>query len=719
MKRLTAFLRLLTLSATTSALLLSGCSSSEDKGPDIGPVDLTSGNGNPGGATPVTPIQPTEALFQPAQGILPYPTDLHFLGSTDGTLNMVANALVPNQAALNALDGFSTTTPIRVRFGGPIDPASLTPASVFVVRLTLDNATKAPIPPSQGGVVQPLVFGTDFVAGLATDAGVGNTILEIRPTRPLVPSSGTTNVGYLVVLTNGITTASGQATTPDTDYAAFKAAQPTCDAIPANVRPLCQLTGAHLALAQAIGVDPANVTISFSFTTQSTRDTMAVLANPAVTTPQPITVTNTGATTATLQPGAPGTANVYTGTLRIPYYLSRPTQANPTAPLTAFWLGEPSPLDPNSRFLTRFNPRPVATELIEIPILVTVPNAGSFGGGAKPANGWPVLIFQHGLTRSRRDALLVADTFANAAAPPLSGSSGYVVVAIDLPLHGITDTSDPLYDGPRERTFNLNLVNNANLSPPADDVIDGSGTHFVNLTSPLTSRDNLRQGAADLLTLVRSLPNMDLDGDGTGDIDPTRIHFLGHSLGGIVGTVFLGVASDTEVRTGVIAMSGGSVAQTIIDSPAFGPAIKQALAAQGVIEGTTLFAQFIRDIQTVVDAGDPINYIQAADAAHPLLLYQVVGGADLPDGTQSPPDQVVVNSSTQRLISAIDLPRISTPGPNAASRGFVNFILGEHGSLIDPRANADVTAEMQREAVRFSNTLGTTIHIFNPAVIEP
>jgi hypothetical protein len=98
-----------------AALLLSACSGGHGT---VGPTNTASGNGNPAGAIPVTAKAPTAALFQPLQGILPYPTDLYFAGSTDGTLNIQPeNALMPNQAAINALDGFSTTAVIRARFG--------------------------------------------------------------------------------------------------------------------------------------------------------------------------------------------------------------------------------------------------------------------------------------------------------------------------------------------------------------------------------------------------------------------------------------------------------------------------------------------------------------------------------------------------------------------------------------------------------------------------
>jgi len=712
MKRSSAAL----LVAVVAGLLVAGCSNPRDNGPDIGPTNPASGNNNPGGASPPPQAAATAALFQPAQGILPWPIDLYFLNSTDGTLNIQpANALIPAQSALNALDGFSTVAPIRARFASPIDPATLRADTVFVVHLLLDNATKAPISPLQGGVFEPLTFGTDFTAGLASDTGVGNTIVEIRPTRPLIPSTGTTNHGYLVILTNGIQTASGEATTPDATYQTFKDAPADCAGVPANAAPLCLLVKGQLALAAPLA-SADDVTLTFSFSTQSTRDTMELLANPAITTAQEINVTAVGITTSDLVPQLQGKADLYSGTLTIPYYLSRPSADRPTAPLTDFWQGNPSPLDPDSRLLTRFNPLPVATETIQIPVFVTVPNANSAAGAARPPADWKALIFQHGLTRNRMDAIAVADSYADL---------GFVVVSIDLPLHGIAGADavpqNPFYQPDNERTFNLNLVNNTTLAPPADDIIDGSGTHFVQLTSLLTTRDNLRQGAVDLLTLVRSLPDLDVTGDGVGDIDPTQIHFLGHSLGAIVGGVFLGVAPGNEVATSVMMAPGGAVAQTIFDSPAFGPAIIQGLAAQGIAQGSTIFNQFIRDAQTVVDSGDPINYIESAVAARPLLLFQVVGGGTLSGGETSPPDQVVVNSATQRLIDVGNIPRITPPGA-ATGTGHVNFIFGSHGSIIDPGTTPEslaTTVEMQTEAISFAVSGGTAIPIGNAAVVQP
>jgi hypothetical protein len=298
-----------------AAIALSGCANtiSDDTGNGIGPTNPASGNGNPAGGT-TAPNSAFRALFSPLAGILPYPTDLYFSGTTDGTLNLPSNPFFPNGAALNALDGFSTTAPISVRFSAGLDPTTLTAANVRVIQVTISNTTKATT-----GVVRPLVLGTDFSATLATDAGSNGSILRIQPLQPLVPSTGATNNGYLVLVTNGVRDTTGAAAAPDTDYAAIKAALPSCSAITnATLNGVCQLTGAHLQIAGALGVPAANVVLSFSFSTQNTQDTLnAVAAQVAAAAPQPIVARPTGLATNALNPAFSGRANVYAGTLRV------------------------------------------------------------------------------------------------------------------------------------------------------------------------------------------------------------------------------------------------------------------------------------------------------------------------------------------------------------------------------------------------------------------
>lgn len=719
-------------------LLLQGCfsDSTSDGEDNIGPTNPTSGNG-----APVTPPAAVgfKAQFQPLNGIFPYPNDLYFSGSTDGTLNLPANPFQPTIATINALDGYSTTAYASVRFaGGSLDPATLTAANIRVIRLTLDNATKGPLlPPAPGALLPaPLVLGTDFSATVSTEAGSAGGTLIIRPLRPLQASTGGQNIGYLVLLTNGILSTTGAAAAPDNDYLLVRnqaiteilagATTPTCTPITnATLNGICRLTFGHLRIGAAVpfpsALNPANVIVSFSFSTQSTADSLGAVAQVIAASPPPaLTVVATGLTTANVNPALPGIANIHVGTLTIPYYLSAPSAANPIAPVNRFWTAagaSPAPgIDPASRNLTRFNPVPAKTADLQIPIFVTVPNVG-----VRPPNGWPVAIFQHGLTRNRVDAVAIADSFAQA---------GFVVVSIDLPLHGIgaTSAAAAFRQAGRELTFDLDVSNNSTLAPGADGVVDGSGQNFVNLSSLLTTRDNLRQGSVDLLALTRALPTLELTGDTTPDIDGARIHFVGHSLGSIVGATY--ARFGTAARTASLLMTGGGVAQTITDSPAFGPAIKAGLAAQGLIEGTTLYNQFLRDAQTAADAGDPLNYFSTLLAAKPVHVVQVIGS---PPTWQ--PDLVVPNSSTQRMITAGGalIHRVFTPGANpvaAGNGGYVNYLFGHHGSIIDPSCSnppvgpdparcVAVTTEMQRQTVTFAALDGAAIVITDPTVVQP
>jgi pimeloyl-ACP methyl ester carboxylesterase len=663
---------------------------------------------------PVVSQATTTALFQPQRGILPYPTDSYFAGSTDGTLNIQPeSAQLPGRTAVDALDGFSTTAAIRARFSASLDPASLTARSVVVLQVSIDSTTKAVT-----GVVRQLVFGTDYTTAVESEPGGNNNVLEIQPTHPLTPSTGTANNGYLVLLTRAIADSAGKLVAADGDYATIKSSLPTCSAVASDsLYAICQVTATHLQVAQAMGINPADVVLSFSFSTESISDSLATIAKSA--TAQQLTVHSTGLTTAQVNPMLSGHATVHVGTLNVPYYLSR------NAPLSGYWQGNPSALDVNSRALTRFNPAPVPTETLQVPVLVTVPNANSAGGGMKSGK-WPVLIFQHGFGRSRTDMLSVADAFAD---------SGFVVVAIDLPLHGITDTAsllyasrtNPLYaglslppTGSIERTFDLDVYNNKSGAAGADGRIDSSGASFINLTSLLTTRDNMREGAADLITLLRSLPGMSLDGDSEGDVDPTNIHFLGHSLGSMVGTLFLAVVPNTEVGSATLAMPGGGLADLLRDSATFGPKLA---AGQS----------YMRDAQTVWDAGDPVNYMTAA-GRHPIHVLQIVGSPS------SPADQVVPNSATRRLIETADLVRIAAPpalGTLTSPRsGYTNFVIGDHQSLVDPTASLAATIEMQAEAISFAGAPvppipqmafqgtpathpGSAILVLNPPVIQP
>lgn len=636
-------------------------------------------------------VTPPVALFNPADGIIPSATNLLFSGTVDGTLNIPIDPLESDgaqalKATLNELDGFSTSSPITTSFSTTMDAASVIPGSVrlFQVTTTPEGAVT--------GVVRELTFPGDY---LATLVGVNQDTLVILPLRPLQESTS-----YLAVLTNGLTDSAGVPAVQDTIYTTLHSTQPLTGLL-APLEGLRLLTATYEAAAATQGIDPADIVLSWVFTTQSITPVLADVASTAsagnlVTAPS-------GLNTASV--GLFGKADIYIGTLDVPYYLTAPSVDNPIAPLTEHWTGV------GGSFLTRFNTTPVATSTQTIPVLMTVPNANSAAGATPPAAGWPVVIFNHGITSRRTAMLAAADTLADA---------GFAVIAIDMPLHGITDATSPLnaantpFPSDVERTFNVDYVNNDTGAPGPDGVTDPSGQHFINLQHLLTSRDNLRQTVSDLLVLERSLSSQPL-------LDASNVQFIGHSLGGITGTVFL--ALDLDVQAATLAMPGGGIARLLDGSASYGPVIEAGLAANGVIKGTADYDTFMVVAQTAVDSGDPINFGAQAASQHPIHLMEVIGGST------SLPDQVIPNSvpgaplsGTEPLAAVMGLTSLDTSTVDAAGiRGIVRFTAGDHSSVLSPSAGLNVTTEMQSEFASFLFSAGAAINIgaFDPTIIAP
>ncbi|MDH3714356.1 MAG: Ig-like domain-containing protein [Gammaproteobacteria bacterium] len=673
----------------SSALLLTAC-------------DFKNDDGNFEG----TPAGQFVAIFDPANSIIPFPSNILFSGTTDGTLN-IPNPSTDPQEALNNQDGFSTVAPMSTTFNQPIDPTAANLASA----VRLFEATTDVTVTAVTGIAAPLVYGVDYIAAVASTDSTGQT-LSILLLRPLKP-----NTVYLVVITQALQTTDGQTVSPDRTYLATRIREPLIDAnMQSNfaaftdaqaksLEPLRMLGNAQDDAMEAFEPGlPDKVALAWSFTTQSVSDTLGVLYAQTLVTDPALAL---APTPVSMTPGM--LANVYVGTLQVPYYLTAPSMANPTAALTEFWESAtlPPPAffpDATEMFLTRFNPVPASTETQTIPVIATVPV-----GATGPL---PVIIYQHGITTHRATMLAFADTVATVAA------DDFIIIGIDLPLHGLKGDealvgslySPGLAGGPldafstNERTFDMDLVaqdeNDAIIAQGPDMVVDSSGRHFVNLTSLRTTRDNLRQAVSDLFVLTEALHNAGLEIGGQ-TIDTARIHFLGMSLGGIVGTPYL--ALETRISDAVLDVTGGGIAKLFDGSATFGPELAAGLAAAaGITKGTTDYEAFVGAAQTLVDSSDPVNYFAGAIAVagRGILLNEMVGGLN-----GALPDQVIPNNvgtlangfadapagtvpgplgGTDPLVALMDLTDISTTTAGTDLQVRLRFTAGHHASLLRP-----------------------------------
>jgi pimeloyl-ACP methyl ester carboxylesterase len=157
------------------------------------------------------------------------------------------------------------------------------------------------------------------------------------------------------------------------------------------------------------------------------------------------------------------------------------------------------------------------------------------------------------------------------------------------------------------------------------------------------------------------------------------------SLGAMV--VANTLAVDDTVVTASLGMPGGVLSDLLLDSFSFGPAIEAGLQANGLVPNTSLYNNFIRDLQSLVDAADTINHGRQAATTVPIHFIQADGDATMP------------NSASNRLAAEmkrsglVDYDYDDAPSDRPGLRAIINpagltarvcFLGGSHGSQVDP-----------------------------------
>ncbi|WDE03521.1 lipase [Thalassomonas viridans] len=804
--------------AICSALGLSGCGSESNS--DV-KQEVAENN------TAVTAN--TRIAFDPTNGVVSVPNDLLFSGTTDGTLNLpVADASNSSDplVAMNAVDGWSTINPFTIALNFPegrsLDGDSVfSPDSVKVYEMVMGgDASDADCTSLSLGlackVVNELTFGTDFIAQAS-----GNSIAIV----PVNPLKGKTT--YVVALTKNIQDDSGKSVLGSSTYELVQQDINTHPLSTDAQRGLQAAVNSYENAIVAAGADRDSLIYTMAMTTQSTTDVLftakqLLAANAGQGVLPVVSVTDTGASAADALDGiipatsVPlfATANLYSGSVSLPYYSGVPTADNPMAPVNEWWTSlcdsgamlaglaasnpdaiPAGPLDANDatcmavseaaglaapglrdlssvlavdteRNLTKFSPVPAPKATMALDVQMTIPDVDKINelralqglptDYVMPETGWPVVILQHGITSKKEDMLLITGALS---------SNGFATVAIDHPLHG-------------SRGFDLDGDGSDDIN--ATDGMGGSATHYMNLSSLLTTRDNLRQSSVDMLGLRLGL-NAVVDTSGADlNLNTGEVHFLGHSLGAITGINLMALANAPlndaidplfAISSNSLAMPGVGVANFLLESGSFKDTIKSGLTyasstdfqnyvaavnANGytstspewedfLIESYLAFynnvlndaqraeldagfASFAFAAQTVTDSGDPVNYAATLKAtATPTHVIEVVG-----DGGENLSDQVIPNTvsssplaGTEAAIRLLELPAVSE---TTTGSGAVRFLNGHHGSILNPSADATAspsvelsaraTAEMQAQVAGFFVTKGQAISVTDVEVVK-
>ncbi|MFM1682483.1 VolA/Pla-1 family phospholipase [Aeromonas salmonicida] len=639
--------------AAVVSALLAGCGGSDDnKGDTSSYLDylLTGSNA----------VRPSALAARASDGTLKFSTE------TADLSNPVS--------AMSTLDGWSTTQAIQIvpvtssgiQVQAPTAAEfSASVAPLYLLELAFDSAALRP-----NGVKKVLTYGVDFV--VAASAGK----LNLVPLKPLNPSSY-----YMIVATDSLKDSTGSPVRAGSDYSNYKNNSGS-NAQEQTINGLIALQEGLFKAATGIATD--HVIFSDWFGTQSGADVLVAVKGAAASVvlqgldaakvwkqdalgntslPGTYTLAVTGnddfltqldneqflpqeqkdaiaaavAASPTLT-GIAGMTKVYTGTVKLPYFLSSPATAGSWSKAkTQSWHGaipslyaianalkasdseviaglvgagvdpallaelmaDPTrqsellaeasklvgvtltsggkPLDAEQN-IGRFNPLPALEEVQSVPMRIFAKDALN--------TITDVIIYQHGVTSVKENAYALALGQIGAG---MAASKKVALVVIDHPLHG-------------ERGFAL--------SGSMDTVTTSDNpTPYLNLSYLTVARDNLKQSVADLLGL-RMAVGLANSQNAIGSAGNLKVHFLGHSLGAIAGANLLAVANQPignaqadalfKFDTGGLAMPGGGIAPLLLNSPTFGPTIKMGVLTGGSAELKAAFTAYAPNCQTAV-----------------------------------------------------------------------------------------------------------------------
>jgi len=682
------------------------------------------------GGGPTVEFDPARSLALKAR-FVPFPNDL-VRDPTTGKVTLSeqacesATAKATRENILNQLDGFGTyETPIQVTLTQEVDEATLVATggaedTVVMYQRGTDpaSATKIPILVQKGTTIRQL-------DGKCADneKETVNTFTII----PLVPLAQKTT--YIVGVVKGLKTPTGTDFASSYTWSLVKAPEnpvtlddqgnvvsdrtPLDPADPmqlAQLQSLSLLWNLHAPILSFLEKVPnghprEDVLVAFAFTTQTTTDpldpgvtgSVAAGLSSAAFVAGPSSVTGKFSTLGATLCGNAGETNQTQCFLKLALGGCSPlttgcTSANyddgnsKCAALGCTAIGDvlgggilemvfqvpgPNPLAGGAMIPGAWSDpiKPMAQTSPPLEILMVVPT------GNAPPQGWPTVVFGHGLGSSKESLLAIASAFAR---------EGFASVAIDFQLHGsraVRTSVDPALgckgkcatggvfyektcdtimdcDNPAGDTCGLP----GQFAPPSASSAPQCYAPFLSSDLAAT-RDGIRQTVLSLQRLVRALKTCGASGCGAFKVNVDQTVYVGMSLGAIIGSTFVGV--DPTIHVAVLNVGGVGWADILenTDNLTIRCSLVDALIDAGILVGdkwnksTTEpsglcstpdwktqpgYRTFAAIARWVLDPADPANFARKT-ATKTVLIQEVVG------------DGVVPNIATERMAALLGL----------------------------------------------------------------
>jgi len=236
--------------------------------------------------------------------------------------------------------------------------------------------------------------------------------------------------------------------------------------------------------------------------------------------------------------------------------------------------------------------------------------------GSCPPGGWPVVLYAHG---TGGDYL----SFTRDGTADALSSRAIAVIGID------------------------NSMNGERIPPDGDP-----NTLFFNVGNIWAARDNVRQGAVDVIQLERLVPLIEIASETSHDggahvLSPSRISFMGHSQGGLNGAIYLAVS--TVCSGAVLSGAGGGLLYSLVHktSPV---RIRNLMGIVMGFTGTTseldsedfgIFHPTLNLVQTFFESADGVNYARHwFDEPLPSVPAKSILMTEGMDDSYAPPETI-------------------------------------------------------------------------------
>lgn len=275
-----------------------------------------------------------------------------------------------------------------------------------------------------------------------------------------------------------------------------------------------------------------------------------------------------------------------------------------------------------------------------------------------PAVPAPVVIFGHAIVTDARFLMAIAGELAQ---------RGFVGIAIDFPFHG-----------ERIACIDASLVAIPNFFPEVfrnltgldDDILrlppcasgsdamcsmdgrcltsDGrpdefnafplvtvqmaSGAAFLDTHDLPYIPDHFRQALVDLSSLLRAIQTADWAGRVGVRLDPERVHFVGQSLGAIIGAVWVSVTP--EIDRAVLNVPGSDMVDLFLESTYFSPQIDEYFTSIEVPRPSFEEERLLNVARWLIDSVDPhsVGHLYARDDRR-VLIQMSRGDIVIPNRT--------------------------------------------------------------------------------------